>query len=760
MRYQEGQSQKLTLSSCFEDDDLELEFRRASWPEDRSAFLTVALVVSAVFVAFLVFDFHAFGGNPVELALALSIRFVVVVATLALFFDVYTSRDFTPFEHKAFFQELLIISSYLIIASLTPEYIELQIAAATVILTFVWFFVPIKPGFSLISSALLLCGAYALQYRFSDNDLGGYVLSSAFYFSLILMGVQVTRTRNSLRRQSFLNRRARETAFAELETEVATRRAAEEDALLAKKRFEDLFRTAPMPLVLMTADGGTIMSTNDAFADLVGQASDKIVGRNAADFAVPDDNVEKLRSKSFQTREVIDGAINVRTAAGKIRECTITAISVKLDGSGGKAILAAIHDITNRKRFERQLVIAQQDAESGLKAQENFLATMSHEIRTPLNGVLGMLQLVEMEDINKTARANIAIARQSGEHLLQLISDVLELSKLKSGKLSASVSEINCRDLCEKTVEVIRATLKSAPVEVSADIEIPTDVYRIDELHTRQILYNLLGNAAKFTREGEIALVVREIQAEQNTSGRLRFEVRDTGIGIDLANSEGLFEEFSQGDVGSTRRYGGTGLGLPISKKLVEMMGGNIGVAANQPHGSVFWFEIPAIRCRGETTAPPQQNGLPSKSAEKAAKPQVLVAEDNPVNQRLQVAFLQKLGLDCTTVANGREALEQLRERDFALVLMDIQMPEMDGLTAIKHVRGGATPRDDVPIIVVTANAMVGDRESYIAAGADGYLAKPISLESLRDAINTFVDTGSAAEPNKQSYEQTTSKAG
>jgi signal transduction histidine kinase/CheY-like chemotaxis protein/HPt (histidine-containing phosphotransfer) domain-containing protein len=384
-------------------------------------------------------------------------------------------------------------------------------------------------------------------------------------------------------------------------------------------------------------------------------------------------------------------------------------------------------DITDREKLNAELQAASQ-------AKSDFLATMSHEIRTPMNGVLGTLELLLDQEQSKTQRMLTLTARDSAVGLLSILNDILDYSKLEAAKVELDVVSFSPEQVIDDVISLFQpmAAAKGLKIATSVASDLPLWLAG-DPARLRQILTNLTGNAVKFTPAGGINV---RCSAETGDDGRVltRFDVIDTGIGIAKDAAGRLFKRFSQSDNSTTRKFGGTGLGLAICKQITELMGGRIGVAAAPGGGSQFWFEVPF------TLAAPPVISIEDNTDDSVSQParqlSVLVVDDNRVNRMIVDMMLSKHGHKVSTAVNGREALEAVKHGAFDLVLMDVQMPEMDGPTATRQIRALAGPQRSIRIIALTANAMPGHREEYLGAGMNDYVAKPINAKTLMSMIN------------------------
>ena len=521
---------------------------------------------------------------------------------------------------------------------------------------------------------------------------------------------------------------------------VAIRRATRQAGELEKQKlkYQTLFETNSDAIVIIGAQGFTDCNPAALRMFCIASVAEFIAcephtlgapiqpdGRSAREFS--NDCVARARNEGFYFFEWIG-----MRADGTHFPAEIALYAMTVDGE--RVVQAIMRDITERKQVELGLKAAHDAALETARIKAEFVANVSHEIRTPMNGVIGMANLILKTTLSPQQREYAQAIHHSGNMLLVVINDILDFSKIEAGKLNLESINFNLHEVLLETAGLYanRAEQQGLKYDCNIAPDVPEFVLG-DPGRLRQILINLIDNALKFTATGAVGVT---LQRDRDNPTQLQFSVQDTGIGFDAETQTRLFRSFSQADGSTTRNYGGTGLGLSICKQLVELMGGTIHAASQPGVGSRFWFNFPLSAAVTQDAAAPTVSSSLSHVPFRGQR--VLVAEDNAVNQKVMQHLLSHLGLTVELAANGREAVNMAQHQAYALILMDCQMPEMDGFEATKMIRSEVN--GSCPIIAMTANAMLGAREQCLAAGMNDYLSKPVQEADLSVMLGCWLD--------------------
>jgi len=510
------------------------------------------------------------------------------------------------------------------------------------------------------------------------------------------------------------------------------------DTIKQKDKYNSLILSNATEGIMTINSSGEILSANPALEQLFGYSVSELIGQNVK-MLMPDDVATSHDSylKNANARMEFQRLAENRELIGEHKDKSWFPIEidiVSIDYEGQTIFLGQIHDISKQKETEEILINAKAAAEKTLKMKSQFLATMSHEIRTPMNGILGMAELITDTSLDAEQTSYVNTISSSGKSLLNIINDILDYSKLESGLYDFESKNFDLYKSIKEACTLLetKATEKNITIKIKYD-KACAPYYVGDSHRINQIIINLMGNAIKFSHDNTVQINVLNKRKFDNKA-EIKIEIIDKGIGLKPESIVDLFQAFTQADSSTTRNYGGTGLGLSISKQLAEAMGGSIGVDSVYGEGSTFWFTIQLPTSTGESEEGGKQNSTEDEellNIIQDIKGRVLLAEDNSVNQKIALFMLKDLNIEIDLATNGEEALSMYLEKEYDLILMDCQMPVVDGYDATKAIRELEQAGKSVSIVALTANALVGDDKKCFEAGMNDYLSKPFKQKQL-----------------------------
>jgi PAS domain S-box-containing protein len=586
-----------------------------------------------------------------------------------------------------------------------------------------------------------------------------FTVPAYFFFLKVKHFHEETGYKDKIHRQNIHLKRLNEEMKKEIEERKETEQALKRVSQL-ELQYRMLFEQSKDAITIVSEDG-QFLEANQAFLSLMECRREDIWAMRPVDFWLSEQERRNWLKLIKEKGSVTDYHSKQKTKKGNILDLNLTTNATTTE-EGSIVYLTILRDITKKLEDEKKLLIAKNEAEQASLAKSNFLANMSHEIRTPMNGIIGMTNIVLESTLTDEQRSYLTMVRSSADRLLDIINNILDFSKIEAGRLELEEVAFDIRDKCDELLSLMALKARNSNVTLTLSIgrDVPHSIIG-DSTRLMQILINLTNNAIKFSNNGEVSIAVEANKVRPPNIIPISIKVRDTGIGVAKDKQAAIFESFAQADISTTRKYGGTGLGLTISSQLCRLMGGNIGLESKQGEGALFWFTIPFRLPESFEPFQGFEHGKTMSSTlsrnERFKTIHILLAEDDHINRTLAIAVLEKASLNVTAVANGLEVVEESAARRFDLILMDIQMPEMDGYEATRAIRRREQEHSrHTPIIAMTAHAIKGDREKCLLAGMDDYITKPIDASELYMVIERhLLQRVLVADDELQSLEST-----
>ena len=526
---------------------------------------------------------------------------------------------------------------------------------------------------------------------------------------------------------------------------ISERKHAEHALRASEAMHRAIIDHAPLPMLVSDMESDQIVYGNRRCTQMFAAQQELLTTTTACHFFADHLQRRALAEQVRNSHFVNDLEVMLKTADGQVFWAMVSMVRSRYEGRD--SIISSMVDISAIKNIQEQLHDAREKADSANLAKSSFLSNMSHEIRTPMNSILGMTYLALATTLDVKQRDYLEKINLSGQHLLALIDDILDFSKIEAGMFTIENIPFNLSDVINKVRDLMAERIRDKGLQFKIVMGDGLDrSYVGDALRLSQVLINLTGNALKFTQQGEITLTLK-VQMQHEQQSTLCFSVQDSGIGMSEQQLNNLFIPFQQADLSSSRKYGGTGLGLAISRQLVELMGGEIGVTSQLGQGSTFWFKLPLTHYAHEATVNPIAPSMPvaelmAQARANLAGSVILLAEDSPINQQVAMELLQSVGVQVEIANDGKEALQWLEKREFDCVLMDVQMPGMDGLEATRAIRSNPQLQDTI-VIAMTANASTQDRGLCMAAGMQDFISKPIKPALLYASLAKWIQVPS-----------------